>query len=114
MVDTMTGAMLGQMNRGQPHRVFDWHKAARLIRERAPHTAVAGLGGDWSATADTIFRDGEPVPGADSYAYLSSNWAVPELEIDGWRTECWVYEKDTDGWDADTYWPDSALAILRK
>lgn len=98
--------------RGDRHRVFDWDKAARLIVERKPTVAEAGLGGDWSHTGGEIWRDGKPVPESDTYVYLSSNWATPQIEIDGETIDCWIYEDESPGWDAHTYWPPSALAII--
>lgn len=88
-------------------RVFDWDKAARLIKEKKPLEARAGLGSDWEWTAGTIYKDGQIV---DEYTYLSSNWATPQLELDGEVIDCFTMEDK--GWDACTKWPDSALKIL--
>lgn len=112
-MDTIMAFALGRaaLARGAKQRVFDWDKAARLIRERSPEVAGAGLGQDWEWTGGTIFSNGEPV--TDSYTYLSSNWAVPELDLDGEIVECWKYEDETPGWNSDTKWPESALAILK-
>lgn len=41
--------------------VFDWDKAARLIQEKKPKWATAGLRGDWEYTGGTIYEDGKPV-----------------------------------------------------
>lgn len=92
--------------------VFDWHKAARLIRERNAKVASAGLSGDWEYTGGSIFEDGKPVPKDKTYTYLSSTCATPELDIDGETIPCFVVEPDANGWNFATYWPDSALAIL--
>ena len=100
---------------GAKHRVFDWHKAARRIRESGAKRASAGLSGDWEYTGGLIFSDGKPVPKEDTYVYLCSNWATPELELDGDTEDCWIYsgpETNPEGWDANTYWPDSARRIL--
>jgi hypothetical protein len=110
-MDTFSAFARGEANRGQPMMVFDWDNAARLIRERKPQTASAGLAGDWEYTGGTIYEDGQPV--TDSYTYLSSTWAEPELEMDGVTVECWRVESEVPEWDADTKWPESALAILR-
>lgn len=69
--------------RGARQMVFDWHKAARLIRERKPGRAGAGLHADWEWTGGDIYRDGAPVPRGETYTYLSSNHCTPEIEIDG-------------------------------
>ena len=90
--------------------VFDWHKAARLIREEQPKSASAGLSGDWSNTGDYIYQDGEtPEKG---FTYLASLWAPPELEMDGIVQQCWILMSDSPDWTSDTYWPESAVAIL--
>lgn len=91
--------------------VFDWDKAARLIRERKPEKAGAGLRSDWEHTGGDIFVNGEPV--TDSYTYLASNWAAPEIDMDGEVVPCFVLVDDSPGWDEKTKWPASALAILR-
>ena len=37
----------GMMNRGNEMKVFDWDKAAQLIKEHNPKEAIAGLSEDW-------------------------------------------------------------------
>lgn len=113
-MDTMTAFAMGQANRGKPLKVFDWNKAAALIRERKPTIASAGLAEDWNWTGGDIYRDGEPVPKEDTYTYLASTWATPELDLDGETVDCFLMQEETDGWDAETYWPHSALAELNK
>lgn len=104
----------GMANRGKERMVFDWDKAAQIIKERKAQRAAAGLCEDWEYTGGCIYRDGEPVK--DSCTYLASTWAVPELYIDGddETIPCYRMESETPGWDADTKWPDSALAILQE
>jgi len=113
-MDTLSAFAMGRASQGKPRMVFDWDKAAELIRERKPQRASAGLSGDWEYTGDTIFADGKPV--TDSYTYLASTWAPPEIDIDGAIIECWLLEselgKGVNGWDENTKWPESALAIL--
>jgi hypothetical protein len=92
-----------------PPKVFDWDKAAEIIRDRKPDTAEAGLAEDWSHTGGTIYRDGRIVPQADTYTYLQSKWATPMLVIDGEEIDCFTVRED---WDAGTYWPQSAQDIL--
>jgi hypothetical protein len=91
-------------------RVFDWEKAARLIVERKPELASAGLQDDWDWTGGVIARNGDPV--RDSYTYLASMWAIPEIGLDGELIDCWKYKDETPGWDSHTKWPPEALAIL--
>lgn len=111
-MDTMRAFAMGEANRGKGSMVFDWDKAARLIVEKGATSASAGLSGDWEWTGGEIFEDGKPVPREDTYTYLASTWATPELEIDGDYIDCFRKESETPGWDSGTYWPESALAIL--
>ena len=93
--------------------VFDWHKAARLIKERKPKIASAGLSQDWDKTGGVIWQDGAPV--ANLNTYLASKWAIPEINIDGVVIECMKLKHEppeANQWDAKTNWPDSALEIL--
>lgn len=108
-MNTLMAFAMAEANRGNEKMVFDWDKAARIIRDKQPKTAYAGLRDDWEYTGGCIYKDGLPVC---EYAYLSSTWAVPELVIDGdGPIECYVMEHETK-WDYDTKWPKSALDIL--
>ena len=80
-MDTMSAFAMGEMARarGSKAKVFDWDKAAQLIKERKPEIAEAGLSGDWEYTGGEIYCDGKPVPQDDTYTYLSSIWATPCL-----------------------------------
>lgn len=111
-MDTLSAFAMGQAYRGKPMMVFDWNKAAALIVEHKATAASAGLSGDWEWTGGSILTDGKPTPEGDTYTYLASPWATPELEIDGDFINCFVMEEAANGWDAKTYWPESALAIL--
>lgn len=108
-MDSMKAYMMGQANRGNPLMVFDWCKAARLIKGKNPDWAGAGLCSDWEYTGGTIWADGKPVK--DDYTYLASTWATPELDLDGEIIDCCVMEDETE-WGSDTKWPPEALAIL--
>lgn len=95
-------------------RVFDWNKAAGIIKDKPTATYSAGLSEDFEYTCGKIFERGKPV--LNDYTYLSSNWAIPTLvveESDGKYDEidCWLWEEDCK-WNEDTKWPESALAIL--
>lgn len=94
-------------------KVFDWHKAARLIREQSPIVAEAGLAEDWRWTGGTIWEAGKPVEITTTYVYLASTWATPVLYLDGVEIPCWKRQCDTPDWHAKTFWPDSALQILQ-
>lgn len=111
-MDTLSAFAKGFANRGRPAKVFDWIKAAQLIREKQPKVAAAGLAGDWEYTGGDIYRDGKPVPQEDTYVYLASTWATPELAMDGYRCACYKMQEDTPGWGSGTYWPPEALAEL--
>lgn len=109
-MDTMQAFARGSASRGQELMVFDWDRAAQLIRERKPKVASAGLTGDWEYTGGEIYSDGKPT--LKSYTYLASSWATPELDMDGEVIDCFVMQGKT-GWDSGTTWPDSAKAILK-
>jgi hypothetical protein len=111
-MDTMKAFMMGEIHRNDPQRVFDWELAAHLIAGRQPKKVRAGLSGDWEYTGGPIWRDGKPVPKEETYVFLASTWATPEIEIDGETLPCFRLASDSPGWAADTYWPPEALAIL--
>ena len=96
--------------KGNRHRVFDWVKAANLLKELKPESANAGLQSDMEWTGGTIWADGKPV--LDGYTYLASNWATPILEIDNLdEIECWSYMDDCS-YKENTKWPQEALDII--
>ena len=109
-MNTWAAFVMGEANHGKELMVFDWDRAARLIRERKPERASAGLRSDWEYTGGTIYEDGKPV--MDDYTFLASTWAVPELDMDGDIVECFCMEHEAPGWDSETKWPKSALDIL--
>lgn len=111
-MDTFSAFMMGQASRGREPMVFDWEKAARLIKDKGASSASAGLAGDWEWTGGQILSGGKPVPEDEAYVYLASTWATPELDIDGEIIECYKMASQTNGWNAETYWPPEALAIL--
>jgi hypothetical protein len=111
-MDTLSAFAMGAANRGREMKVFDWVRAAQIIAERNPTEAVAGLSSDMEWTSGPIWRNGLPVPKEDTYTYLASTWATPVLEIDGDEISCFRMESETPNWDAHTYWPDEARAVL--
>lgn len=113
-MDSMSAFARGEASRNKPIRVFDWDKAARLIRERQPNRAEAGLSQDWEYTGGTIYENGKPLSQDETYTYLASTWAIPELDLDGEIVQCYIMQKDSPEWDAHTFWPESALAILEE
>jgi hypothetical protein len=95
-------------------KVFDWIKAATLIRSTRPRIAEAGLSGNWGVTCTTICRRGEIERNHDGH--LASHWATPTiLLIDdhGHQTwiDCYVMSSETE-WNESTRWPAEALAEL--
>lgn len=111
-MDTFSAFARGMADQGKELMVFDWEHAARIIKERNARVASAGLRDDWEYTGGAILKDGRPVPREDTYVYLASNWAVPELEIDGERIACYRMQSETPGWDSGTYWPPEAVEVL--
>lgn len=101
---------MGEANRGRELKVFDWDRAAQLIKENGYKDASAGLQSDWEYTGGDIFINGKP--DMKSYTYLASTWATPEIEIDGEVYDCYKMKSQTLNWDAHTKWPESALNIL--
>ena len=109
-MDTLTAFSKARAAQDREQMVFDWVKAAKLIKERKPTLAQAGLQGDWEWTGGTIFEGGKPV--LDSYTYLSSNHAAPEIDLDGDRFPCYCMQSDQPTFGSDTKWPAEALVIL--
>lgn len=111
-MDSMQAFARGAAARGREPMVFDWDKAAELIRERGVSCASAGLESDWEWTGGGIWRDGAPVPQEDTYTYLASTWATPELDLDGEVVSCYRMASEVPDWGSGTYWPASARAIV--
>lgn len=116
---------MGEANRYKELMVFDWDKAAQIIKEKQPLMAAAGLKDDWEWTGGYIFESGKPVK--DWTTYLSSTWAKPQLKLyyndvdddeyfslSNETIDCYKMQSETPGWKSDTKWPQSALAILGK
>lgn len=110
-MDTLFAFAMGEANRHKELKVFDWDRAAQLIKEKQPEVAEAGLAGDWEWTGGTIYENGEPV--TDSYTFLASTWATPEIDLDGEIIPCYKMQHEVLDWGSDTKWPQSALNILR-
>lgn len=106
----MTNFTMGELTRGDEPMVFDWIKAAKIIKERGAKNARAGLEGDWEETEKIILADGKLT--TEPYQHLSSTWATPRLEIDGEIIPCFVMQGEQLDWDSDTFWPEEAKKIL--
>ncbi len=110
----------GAANRGKPLMVFDWDTAARIIKARNARVASAGLRGDWGGTGGEIYRNGAPINRGDTYVYIASTWAVPELNLGDGPEPCFLMEDEIpDEWGlgesidlSGIYWPESARKIL--
>ena len=110
-MNTLEAFARGQAARGQIQRVFDWVKAAQILKESGAKNAIAGLSSDMEWTSDDILVNGKIPDKGD--CFLSSNWATPVLIIDDSydEIECWKYE-DECNYDSDTFWPEDARRIF--
>lgn len=93
-------------------KVFDWDKAASLIKQCGCTEAEAGLMEDWFWTAVDILEDGKPE--CSDYGWLESRWATPVLKIGDTYHECYKNTDEAPEWNAHTMWPESALKILNE
>jgi hypothetical protein len=115
-MDTLSAFAKGEatLRAGNKQMIFDWHKAAQLIKERKPQVASAGLHSDWEYTGGVIYTAEKGID-AKEYTYLSSNWATPELDLDGEIIPCFIdQDHNPEGWGSDTSWPDIVVAILKE
>ena len=115
-MDTMAAYAMARANFGKELKIFDWDKAAEIIRDKKPRWAIAGLKGDMENTAGTIYEDNTPI--TDDYTYLASNWATPILQIETDEgiqdIPCYRMKHEVPDWDSGTKWPNSAMEILTK
>ena len=93
--------------------VFDWDKAARMIKRRKTMFAYAGLDGDWKDTHGIIWNIAKGIID-NSQMFLASTWAKPSIELGSKIYPCFRMKSETPGWDELTVWPDSARAIINK
>lgn len=114
-MDTLQAFTRGVASRGNSSKVFDWNKAATIIKKEQPISASAGLDMDWEWTGGEIWN-GKIVPERETYTYLASTWATPKLEYDGIVIDCYIMEEDVpEEWSknyAKIYWPQSARNII--
>jgi hypothetical protein len=109
-MDTAMAFAMGELHMNDPLMVFDWDKAARILSERMPNVATAGIADDFEWTGGVIWNDGKPF--MCSYTYLASTLAKPLLVIGDEEIECWRYKDDVPDWSAETKWPKSAIDIV--
>ena len=111
-MNTIAAFAMGEAYRGNEQKVFDWDKAARLIKERKPGYAYVFLAMDREWTGGCIYEDGEPFYNA--YTYLASTWAIPKIDMDGVEIPCYRMQHEVPDWNSGTKWPESALKILKE
>lgn len=107
----------GEKHANDDPKVFDWIKAAKIIIEKKPLNAIAGLAEDWFWTSGTIYEHGDISFDYDKYIYLMSIWATPIILLeyaDGRQetVDCWVRSSERPEWNESTYWPREAVDIL--
>jgi hypothetical protein len=90
--------------------VFDWVKAAEIIKTFNPYLVEACLENDFFWTGGTIFRSGKIID--NQYTYLASYKAKPQIIVNGEILDCYVMASERPDWDADTKWPEEARKIL--
>jgi len=131
-MDTMSAFAMGMATQHRELMVFDWDKAAQLIKDTKPlppDNVQAGLAGDWEWTGGTIYRsrlehvvDPQAEAGirtsvggfivVDDYTYLASTWATPQIMIDYETYDCYRMQSEVPDWGSHTKWPNSARRIL--
>jgi hypothetical protein len=109
-MNTEQAFIMGELNRGREQKVFDWDKAASLIKQHNPSEAIAGLCSDMEYTSGTIWKDGKIIK--DDYTFLSSTWATPILVMDGEEHDCFKMQSEVPDWNSSTKWPESAKRII--
>lgn len=96
-MDTLSAFAKGEASQGNRVRIFDWDKAAAILANGRVQEAEAGLEGDWEWTGGAILRGGEALTSReDTYVYLASTWATPQLLICGETClPCWRWLDET-------------------
>jgi hypothetical protein len=95
--------------------IFDWNKAARILRERKPSMATAYIGGMREHTEVSIWVNHGPLLGCNAFL-LSHDICGYQPRLDcgaDYATDCAIKINDTDDWGPDTWWPESAIDILK-
>lgn len=106
----MSAFAMGQANKDKEPKVFDWNKAANLIKTNKAKKASAGLAEDWEYTGGSIFKNGKI--DLEDYTFLMSTWATPVIKIDGDEFDCYLMISEVPDWNNDTKWPQCAIDIL--
>lgn len=94
-------------------RVFDWNKAAQILRDRKTLTCKACIIEDYDETVGSILIDGEPALDF-KFPYLSSCYGTPCIVFEDCDfVPCWIPQSESPDWTGYTYWPESARCILK-
>ena len=108
---TIDAIEIARKSIGKEQMVFDWDKAATLIKEKGAKVARAGLRDDWEYTGGDIYFRGSILTNRGTF--LASTWAVPEIRLDfDPPVPCYKMAHEVPRWDAKTVWPKSARRIL--
>ena len=99
---------------GKKFMSFDWDKAASILKEEDIQNANAGLLGDWRLTKTRILFAGKPVESKYFYNSLSSIRAIPTLEFNGKKFNCFKMKSEVSKMGGNEVWPMSALKILNR
>ncbi len=101
----------GLINRDNEQMVFDWDKAAKIIKTKNLSFAQAGLQDDLGYTAGIIWDNGIIY---DDSCYLASTWAMPVLVTDTEEIPCYKMQHEVPNWNEYTLWPKSAKRIIQE
>ena len=99
-------------------KVFDWDKAARIIKANGYKDVRAGLSEDWFWTGGGILEDGNIVDEELFRCWVHSPWDTPVIRVyseDGEKchTEYPCFRETSDDYIPE-HWPESARKILEE
>ena len=113
-MDTIKAIQLAELSSGIENKVFDWVKAANIIKENPNKNWNAGLSCDLEWTGGRIWDADKKNIDNNSYTFLSSNWAIPVIYDDsGLEIECYVKATETE-YGEETRYPKEFMDILFK
>ena len=114
-MDTAQAILMGALNRHRERKVFDWCKAAKIIKSNNPDEVWAGLKGDFENTSGLIYSEGKIIDSYQIGMYLASTWATPVIQLlindEEYEFPCYIMESETT-WNEHTVWPDEAKDII--
>lgn len=126
-MDTFAAGILGMANRGREQMVFDWEKAANIIKDYLEEhngediEIAASLRGNEGNTYGFIYSNGKF--NTDDHGYLASTWAKPQIVIfnyslndmyedEGTKIPCYKMQHEVPDWNASTWFPKEFTDIL--